>query len=139
MKDPKKLFDFIDILFTDKKTFNKLKSYEKARHFFMLNRFMSIQYPVQSNFLQHLKINPVEVVNYWQTTMNKLYTRVPNWMYVKTKKQKNNNKKYYIDEEIIKEYCKKFNYSKRQVEDAMKFFPEKMYKELKQFEKLLKQ
>ena len=138
--DPTKLFDFINIMFTDKKQFDKLKGYEKARHFFMVSRFMSIQNPVQANYLQHLKVNPTEAINYWQTTMNRLYTRVPSWMYIKTKKAKQAAKKTkFVEEATIKEYCERLGYSRRQINEALEFFPEKMTEELKSFERLRKQ
>lgn len=138
--DPTKLFDFINIMFTQKTTFDKLKAYEKARHFFMVNRFMSIQYPVQADYLQHLKTNPAEVINYWHDTMNRLYNRVPSWMYIKTKKAKQAAKKTkFVEEATIKEYCERLGYSRRQIDEALEFFPEKMTEELKNFEKLRKQ
>jgi len=138
--DPTKLFDFISILFTDKKAFDKLKPYEKARHFFMINRFMSITLPVQANYLQHLKANPAEVINYWQETMTRLYNRVPSWMYIKTKKAKEAAKKTkFVEDATIKEYCERLGYSRRQINEALEFFPEKMTEELIQFEKLRKQ
>ena len=137
LKDPTKLFDFISILFTDKKTFDKLKPYEKARHFFMVNRFMSITEPVRANYLQHIKINPSEAINWWQMIMTKLYSRVPGWMYIKTKKAKQEAKKTkFVEDATIREYCDRLGYSKRQINQALEFFPEEMANELKSFERL---
>lgn len=140
LKDPTKLFDFISILFTDKKTFDKLKPYEKARHFFMVNRFMSITEPVRANYLQHIKINGAEAINFWHMAMSRVYTRVPGWMYTKTKKAKQAAKKTkFVEDATIEEYCKRLGYNRRQIDEALRFFPEKMEDELKKFEKMLKQ
>ena len=139
-KDPTKLFDFITIMFSQPKVFDKLKPYEKARHFFMVNRFMSIQHPVQANYLQHLKVNPAEVISYWQATMTRLYSRVPSWMYIKTSAAKKAAKKTkFVEDATIQEYCERMSVSRRQVNEALEFFPEKMTAELMQFEKLRKQ
>lgn len=139
MKDPNKLFDFIDIMFSDKKSFDKLKPYQKSRHFFMINRFMSIDQPVRANFLQHIKINAAEVINFWQMLMTSRYSRKPNWMFISTKKKKEEKKNRYVEEATILEYCKKFGYSKRQIEDTIQLFGDKFIEELKTFEKIIKQ
>ncbi len=140
LKDPSKLFDFISIMFTDKKTFDKLQPYQKGRHFFMVNRFMSITEPVRANYLQHIKINGAEAINFWQMAMSRIYSRVPGWMYTKTKKAKAAAKKTkFVEDLTIQEYCRRLGFSRRQVEESLKFFPEKMEAELKKFEKMLKQ
>ncbi len=140
MKDPTKLFDFVDIMFTDKKTFDKLKPYEKARHFFMINRFMSIDQPVRANFMQHIKINPAEAINFWQMLMTRLYSRKPNWLFTSVKKKKEEAKrKQVVEEATITEYCRRFSYSRRQITDAMEFHGDKFTQELLSFERMLKQ
>jgi hypothetical protein len=140
LKDPTKLFDFIAIMFTQPKVWDKLKPYDKARHFFMVNRFMSINHPIQANYLQHIKVNPAEVMNYWQQTMTRLYTRVPSWMYIKTKKAKAAAKKTkFVDDDTIKEYCTRMGYSRRQINESIDFFGDKFIDELKLFEKVRKQ
>ena len=140
MKDPTKLFDFIDIMFTDKKAFDNLKPYEKARHFFMINRFMSIDQPVRANYMQHIKINPAEAINFWQMLMTRMYTRKPNWLYTSSKKKKEENKKKQVVEDAtIAEYCQRFSYSRGQIDDALEMFGDKFLQELIDFEKIIKQ
>ena len=139
MKDPTKLFDFLDIMFSDKKAFDKLKPYQKARHFFMINRFMSIDQPVRANFLQHIKINPAESINFWQMLMTKMYTRKPNWLYISTKKKKEEKKNQFVQESTIDEYCKRFGYSRRQIDDSLTMFGDVFIDELKAFEKMINQ
>lgn len=136
--DHTKLFDFMKILFEHPDKFKKLKSYDKARHFFMCQRFMSIQHPVQANYLQHLKVNSAEVINFWHDTMTRLYTKVPGWMYIKTSKAKETAKKSSVSvkEATIEEYCRRFGYSKRQVRESIDFFGDKMINELIAFEKM---
>jgi len=137
--DHTKLFDFTKILFTRPDFYKKMKSYEKARHYFMTQRFMSINFPVQANHIQHIKINPSEVLDYWHRALSAMYNRVPGWMYVKTAKAKKEVKNKYISENVMREYCSRFGYSMDQVQTAIDMFGEKMIKELKQFEKMTKQ
>jgi len=139
MKDPTKLFDFIWIVFNSPAQYKKLKAYEKARHFFMFSRFMAIQFPVQANALQHIKINPSEVIDYWQITLTRLYNKVPSWMYIKMKKAKAAKKKKFVEEETVKKYCRSYSYNRRQIDTALKFFEVDMEQELQQFEKMIKQ
>ena len=140
MKDPNKLFDFIDIMVKDKRHFDKLSPYQVGKHYFMINRFMSINHPVIANHLQHIKINGSEVVQYWHSTLSRLYSSPPGWMYVKTKKSKSDKvRKAGYSDETIKEYCSRMGFSRRQVEDSIKFFPSETETELKKFQKLLKQ
>lgn len=140
MKDPNKLFDFIDIMFNDKKLFNELKPYQKSKHLFMINRFMSIDQPVRANALQPLKINPSEVINFWQSMLTNRYSRKPNWMFTSTKKQKlENKKKQVVEDATITEYCNIYSYSRKQVQDSIEMFGGKFMDELISFEKIMKQ
>lgn len=138
MKDPNKLFDFISIMF-DHKEYDKLSPYTRGKHFFMINRFCAINFPVQANMLQGLRVNPTEVVDYWQRSLTKQYRSTPKWMYTKTAAAKKKAKEKYVEEETIKQYCSRFGLSQRQVNDAIELIGEKMIKELQDFEKMLKQ
>jgi hypothetical protein len=70
----------------------------------MINRIMSINFPVQANQFNHLKINPSSSVDWWHGTLINLYTKPPYWIYTKTKKkesQKTENKKDYSEVEYF--------------------------------------
>ena len=137
-KDPNKLFDFINIMF-DKNSYEKVKPYTRGKHFFMINRFCSINFPVQANMLQKINVNPVSVVDFWQNLLSKLYTKTPGWMYTKTAATKKKVKDKYVEDETIKLYTQRFGYSRKQVQDAIDMFGDKMITELKDYEKMLKQ
>ena len=82
------LFGFINTMFSKPAEFKKTKMHDRAKHFFMINRFMAIKHPVQASYFNNLKINPGQVVTYWQESLSKVYNRTPGWMYVKTAKAK---------------------------------------------------
>jgi hypothetical protein len=45
------LFDFVKCIFTDPKKYTLQKNAEKAKHFFLINRFMSIKFPTTAQQL----------------------------------------------------------------------------------------
>lgn len=133
------LFELIKIMFEDSKSYNKINPGEKKKHFFMINRRMSVKFPLQAQVLQHLKIDEVSVVDFWQYFLRKQYNKTPYWMYTKgIKKSKElKEKKTNIKETLIKEYAIKHNLDIRSVKDALEFFPKEMKKEIQTFEKII--
>jgi len=135
------LFDFIKIIFTDPHQYSSITPGEKRKHYFMCNRRFSINFPMQANALQHLKINQSAVIDFWQVFLQKQYKYVPNWMYVKgVKKAKEiKEKKLMVNNELIKEYCKRFKIDPKSIIDALEYYPTEMINELKTFEKIINQ
>lgn len=115
------LFDFIKILFRPDE-YAKLKQHEKSKYYFMLNRFMSINFPLQAQAFNHLKVSQAEAVDYWQGQLSKLYSRSPDWMYTKTGKKANKKKIAWPSEEAVAFYLSKNGMSKRDLHDAVKMF-----------------
>jgi hypothetical protein len=135
------LFDFIKILFTNPKEYSSITSGEKRKQFFMLSRRMAINFPLQANALQHIKINQSAVVDFWQNFIRKQYKYVPGWMYTKgvKKTQEIKERKMNISNDVINEYCKVYKLDKKTVLDALEFYNTEMVNELKHFENILKQ
>lgn len=135
------LFDVIKVIFTKPNEFSSITPGEKRKCYFMLNRRFAINFPMQANALQHLKINQAAVIDFWQNFLRKQYRFVPGWMYTKgvKKAQEVKEKKQNISNEIIKEYCKYMKVDPKSVRDALEFYPENMINELKKFENILKQ
>lgn len=134
------LFDFINGMFSRPEEFKKTKMHERGKHFFMVNRLMSIQFPVQAAAFNHIKINGSQVVTFWQEMLSRKYSRTPGWMYVKTRKEKEAKKSLQpISDEVIRKYCEVHKISRRDVDDALAIIGEPMYNELKQFEQITQQ
>jgi hypothetical protein len=136
------LFDYIGMMFKDPSKFTKLHSYTKAKQFFMAQRFFSIKFPIQAQMFNHININGAHSVQYWCDSLSKINNSTPQWIFNTlrdTKKQKEEKKKEnVVDEETLIEYCKRMQCSKKDLETAIKFYPEKMNDELNSFEKMLK-
>ena len=135
------LFDFIKVIFTNPSEYSSTTPGEKRKHYFMCQRRFAINFPMQANALQHLKINQNAVIDWWQWFLRKQYKFVPGWMYTKgvKKSQEVKEKKLTVSNELIKEYCKRFKVDSKSVRDALEFYPNDMIKELKEFEKIINQ
>jgi hypothetical protein len=121
------LFDIVKRIF-DKKGWEKVSTNDKSRNYFMINRIMSIQFPVQANQFNKNKINPAPVVDWWHDTMSVHFKGVPQWIYTKTKKQSVKDKKEDSFDEAEMFVRDKLMISKREILELKKFFPDK-YKE----------
>lgn len=135
------LFEFTKIIFESPGEYQEIGPGEKRKQFFMVNRRFAIQFPMQANALQHLKINQSGAVDFWQQFMRKQYNRTPKWMYTKgVKKSKEaKERKINVSEKLINQYCSRMTIDKKSVYDALEFYPDLMQKELKDFEKMINQ
>lgn len=132
------LFSFVKILFGDDVAYQKLSQYEKGKHRFMIQRFMSIQYPTLAHKLNINKTNPSHVVDCWKAVAAR-YTRTPNWVWTKVdRSEKVNDKKIDIDPEALKFYLNKYQISKKDFREALKFSPDLVIKEIESIEKQIK-
>lgn len=133
------LFEFINVIFTNPKKYSECTKGEKRKYFFILNRRFSINFPMQANVLQHVKINQAAVIDFWQNFLRKQYNKVPGWMYTKgiKKSKKEKEKKLNVSEKLINEYTSKMQIDKKSIYDALEFYPEKTIKELKDYEKMI--
>ena len=122
------LFDVIKTIFKSDKEWSKIKSVDKSRNFFMINRIMSIQFPIQANQFNHTKISPRPVVDWWHGNLSKHFTKIPPWVYTKTKKSEvidSKKDEFHLDEDTEKFLLQRFEISKREMDELQKFHPEK--------------
>jgi len=135
------LFELSKVLFENPGEWDKISNYEKKKHYFMMNRFMSISFPLQAHVLSHIRINPVEVLNFWQRFIRTKYKKVPFWMYTKgaKKSREAKEKKINISNSLIEEYSKAYEIDLKSIRSSLKIFPKQTQKELKMFEKIMKQ
>lgn len=133
------LFELTKIMFEDPKAYQEVTPGEKRKHFFMINRRMAIQFPLQANELQHVKIDEVGVIDFWQDFLRKQYNKTPFWMYTKgvKKAKEKKEKKLQIKESTIIQFASINNFDLKSVKDAIFFFPTEMKKEINKFEKIV--
>jgi hypothetical protein len=125
------LFDIIKNIFsTNNKTWDQVGRIDKSRNFFMINRIMAIQFPVQANQFNRMRIVPGPVVDWWRSTLSGRYSKPPNWIYTKTKKISSEDKiketKNFDQVEIF--IREKYSVSKRELSDIKNFYPDRYNK-----------
>jgi hypothetical protein len=92
----------------------------------MINRIMSIQYPIQANQFNKIKITPVHVVNWWHDNLSSRFSKPPGWLYTETiKKETKKTKEKKISNEIEAFIRDKYRVSKRDLETIKNFYPKK--------------
>jgi hypothetical protein len=137
------LFQFLNILFERPAEWEQISNIEKKKQLFMVNRRLAINFPREANALQHLRINPAHVVNFWQyfIRVKKKYTELPKWMYTKgvKKTQEVKEKIVSVSQNTINEYARLNRLDRKSVEEALVFYPEALKKELQDFEKIINQ
>jgi hypothetical protein len=134
-------FDILNNMFINWKEFDSYTSTVFEQNFFMLNRTLSIKYPMQAAYFNKMNINQKETVKFWKYFLNaKEGTgRVPQFVYTKGAKRTTDediSENSKPDPKAVIEYCKRYNLSKHDFEDMMSFFRNDTIEDLKRFEKL---
>jgi hypothetical protein len=128
------LFDYVKTVFSQSKDYEELKDYAKKKNAFMLNRFFSIQYPVQAQMFNIMNVNAVGVADSWRK-VGVRFKRTPGWIFTKTKKKAKDSSTYSPSEEALSTYLKINEIGMREYKDAMKYDSEKVISDLKTIEK----
>lgn len=139
-KKPNVLFDTLNALFTDKSYIDNLTKESIRQNIFMINRRIAINYPLQVQVFNNAKVNTADVLKFWSDF---LYTgqRPPKWIYTAgaVKSQTNKANKKEISPNSIKEYCKHYNLSEKDVNTALRFYTQETINDIKDFENFKKE
>ena len=87
-------FEVSKIIFESPAQYRDLTKGDKRSNFFILQRRFAINFPIQAQLLQHIRINMESVIDWWQRFLRKQYQKTPYWMYqqgvkrIKKKKRK---------------------------------------------------
>lgn len=127
------LFDYIKFFFNNHSEYHTLNSSHKAKHHFMLNRFMSIKYPIVANKLNKIGINGASVADSWHLVARQ-YKKIPNWVYTKTNKSDKNKPNPKLDTNLLKEYANLNKLSSLDIANLEAFYYDDLKKELKTLE-----
>ena len=128
-----KLFEYINVMFSSLDKWKKLKAYDKIKNSFMINRFMSIKFPIQANLFNKLKTDSVGTAESWRMIASK-FNRVPGWIYTRVRKTKK-EKKWEPTEEALDFYMKINEIGTREYKEAFKFNPKEMKSTMLKIEK----
>lgn len=114
-------YDIMKSFFSDKE-WGEIDKIEKSKNFFIINRTMSIAFPLQANAFNHTKIDPVSVVNYWRETLVRMYNSPPGWFFTSSNK-KEKAKKYVPSDEVSLFIREKYEISEREVKELLEYYP----------------
>ena len=132
------LFDIIKKIFDRNSKWDAIKTYDKSKNFFMINRFMSINFPMQANMFNNRHIVSSSAVDSWKDVLNRLFTKPPSWMYTKTKKKETIGSKKQPEKSTMLKWMILNSLSQKDFESMMEIMPEETIKEILGFEKMLK-
>ena len=115
------IFEITKVIFEQPNRWVEVSNLDKKRYFFILNRRFSIAHPLQAQALQHLKIDPVEVMDFWFRFLSKKYDKTPFWMYIKgvKKQEEEKQKKISVSKEAMKEYMRLNRLDSKTMEAAL--------------------
>jgi len=120
------LFDLVRVMFTNPKKYSDIKNSDKAKNHFMIQRFMAINFPEQSQLLNRNGINGIGVIDTWQFITSR-FKRVPGWIYTKTKKTKKQQAlEFKYSEELVDLYMSKNEISRKDFDQLIKLHPQTM-------------
>ena len=132
------LFDYIKVMFDSSSKYSELNDYDKRKNSFMLNRFMSIKYPIQANLFNFLNTDAVGASDSWRRVTAQ-YKRTPGWIFTKVKKNpKKAQREYTPSEEAVSLFISMNQIGRREFDEAMKLNREKTIEFLQILEKELK-
>ena len=139
-KKKSELFEMIKMMFEQPSKFAELSIHEKSKHFFMMNRFFSIKFPIQAQMFNHLKISPGHVIQIWADMLRPLYNSTPSFIFNairNTKKKKKEKIVHKIEESTISYYAQRFMLSERDVNFAIDTLGKPFISELMLIQKAL--
>lgn len=113
------LFDYIKVLFGKDEQWDKVSNYDKSKNSFMINRFLSVKFPIQANMFNALKTDPIGQAESWRMVASK-FNKVPGFMYTKVKKQ-TKEKEWLPNAKAVELYMKFNEIGKREFNEAIKY------------------
>ena len=129
-----KLFDYINVIFSaNNAKWEEISELDMARNAFMLNRLMSIKFPIQAQMLNIMKISPVGQAQTWRN-IAKQFKRTPGFIYTKTKNMSSDKTKK-LNEDAVAVYMKFNEIGETEFKDAYRFNPDAVEEALEVIEK----
>lgn len=130
------LFDFIDAIFSVP-LWKEVTDSDKKKHFFMAQRFLSMKFPMQTQYFNQINTNPIAAMNTWHIMMSRQFKSKPSWMYdygKVNKKEVEKKKKLDISPKAIVMYKNNYMMSTKDYNFMMEMFPEEVIPELQVYE-----
>lgn len=135
------IFEFFEKISSQKSDFEDIDDKLKSSHSFLLNRYMSAEFPNHAHLFNKHSVSGILISDYWRKIIHKKrYSRVPGYFYLKTssKHSEENKKLTNLKPEIINKICLLEQIKKSDFLEFIKLEPEKSLELIKSYEKALK-
>lgn len=116
--------------------FKTYSNYERGKGYFMLQRKLSINHPIEAAKLSKIGINTGQVVHWWKYYMSAKYNQKPKWTWVSANKKKETAKVYTPKAETVAIYCKLNDCTRHEVEEALLYYPDELKDEMEEIESM---
>jgi hypothetical protein len=137
MNEIKSPFEILNLFFSKTDNYKNVSNKDKKKHFFIINRRLSIGFPLISVNLSKMGINEIFALDVWYSYIRKKLKYKPQWMYLKTSKKTSTKKVKYSKE--AKEYYMKINeIGEKEFNYALKYNPKELTSFLKKIDNYLK-
>ncbi len=130
-------FDLIDGFFNSKK-WDTFTNIEKNRNFFIINRLMSINYPIPAALFSHMKMPGGMVVEFWKRFMSRNFKTKPGWFFTKSKSEVKKDPFDNYEDEVLEYYYKVNDCDYKTVNELKKKYPKELTEELESIVKMFK-
>lgn len=135
-KEQPMFFQIVNAFFTNRDFIYNMTTETAKQNLFMVLRRLAIKYPEQANVFNYSKVNALDTMKFW---VDYLYGGSNNsWIYTAGGAKLKEKKKLDISKEDIGMYKDRYDLSNRDFEDYMKFFPEYITSEVKNYADLFK-
>jgi hypothetical protein len=135
-------FDYMKDFFNNKDWEEKTNN-DKNKNYFMLQRMLSIKYPIEMNTYNHIKIDKVATTELMRMSMLRIYkSGVPRWIYTKTKTAKKKTKPKYDFSKYSREISKIMEtemIDKKHMDYKIQYNPEGLMERCKKMKAILDQ
>ncbi len=126
------LFDVIKAMFGG--GYSSVTRADKARSAFMVNRLMSVRYPVQAALFNRYQADPPSVVDYWESQVRGA-GRVPGWVYTKSAGVNTKRKGAKPERRVVELWMQLNGVGERELAEAEGMDPDGLSAELKHLAK----
>ena len=131
-------FELLDMMFKEPEKFDALPDETLEQFTFILNRRFALKYPMQAAQFSKMGTNLAWVLRAWAIFLRRIEgTRgVPRFLYTKKAEE---NKKIGIDafdDEVLRDYMKRYELSKADFKDMLQFFNDETVAHVERFFKI---
>ena len=131
-------FDILDMMFKEPQRFDALPDTQLEQFAFILNRRFALKYPMQAAQFSKMGINQAWVLRSWAIFLRRVEgTRgVPRFLYTKKAEESKKIGIDAFDDELIRDYMKRYDLSKADFKDMLQFFNEETIAHVERFFKI---